>query len=173
MHPTRSLLLLWLALAGVGLPPLAAAEPEYRQMGPDIFDRHASGEELIAAALARAQPEGRRVLLFFGANWCPWCRRLHGVFTTAPAVTARLERSFDLVYVDANMRHDRNRNAAVIARYGHPLRHGLPVLVLLAPDGTMLTTQETASLAAVTDEEVAARVAAFLDAWKPAPPARP
>jgi len=173
VRPSLPSFLLGLALAGAALPPLAATEPEYRQMGPDIFDRHASGEELIAAALARAQPEGRRVLLFFGANWCPWCRRLQSVFATAPAVTARLERSFILVHVDANLRHDRNRNAAVIARYGHPLRHGLPVFVVLAADGTLLTTQETASLAAPTDEEVAARVADFLDAWAPASPARP
>ncbi len=158
-----------LLLVGILSAPLGA-EPEYKNMGPDIFDRQAKAEEQVDQALARARQENKRVVLLFGANWCPWCRRLHQAFTEAPALRRALQRDFVLVYVDANTRNDKKRNAAVIERYGNPLRLGLPAIVVLDQDGTKLTTQETASLAAPTDEEVARRVAAFLDRW--APPAK-
>lgn len=160
-------LLFGLLLLALFTPTLCAA-PEYPRMGPDIFDRQAKGEELVAQAVTRAQREGKRVVLLFGANWCPWCRRLHRAFTDDPGVVAILQRSFVLVHVDANTRNDRKRNAGVIERHGNPLqKHGLPVIVVLEADGGQLTTQETASWAAPADEEVARRVAAFLTAWTP------
>ncbi len=134
-------------------------------MGPDIFDPRASADTLIDAALIRAKHEHKTVLLLFGANWCPWCRRLHKVLESQPSVTTRLKKRFVLVFLDANTRNDKQRNAAVIARYDDPLQHGLPVFVVLDRDGKRLTTQETASLAADTDAAVAEKVAAFLDRW--------
>lgn len=142
-----------------------SASPEYRSMGPDIFDREAPAETLIKAALTRAAKEDRKVLLLFGANWCPWCRRLHAALAGDPVVRARLRGKFVLVFVDANTRNDKHRNAAVIERYGNPLQFGLPVFVVLDSAGKQLTTRETASLAADTNEKVAERVVAFLDEW--------
>lgn len=140
-------------------------------MGPDIFDRHIKGEVLIDQAVTRARKENKRIALVFGANWCPWCRRLHQIFIGAPAVRARLRDDFVLVYVDANTRNDRKRNAAVQEQYGNPIqKHGLPVMVVLDSDGRQLTTRETSSLSAPTDEEVARRVAAFLEEWAPPRP---
>jgi len=162
-NPLLLLLLTWFA-------PLLRADSEYRAMGPDIFDRHVKGEVLIDQAIARAQKENKRIVLIFGANWCPWCRRLHRAFTEAPAVLAQLRDDFVLVHIDANTRNDRKRNAAVQERYGNPIqKHGLPVLVVLDGDGKHLATRETSSLSAPTDEEVARRVAAFLAQWAPPP----
>jgi len=122
----------------------------------------------VAQGLTRARSEGKRVVLLFGANWCPWCRRLHHAFADDAGVIAILRGSFVLVYVDANTRNDKKRNADLIARYGDPLqKYGLPAIVVLETDGRQLTTQETASWAAPADEEVARRVAAFLAAWAP------
>jgi thioredoxin-related protein len=150
------------------LSPALCAAPEYPGMGPDIFDRQARGGELVAQAVTRAQQEGKRVVLLFGANWCPWCRRLHHAFTDDSGVVAILRRSFVLVHVDANTRNDKKRNADIIARYGDPLqKYGLPAIVVLEADGRQLTTQETASWAAPADEEVARRVTAFLASWAP------
>ncbi len=166
MISRRSLLVLLLTMAWAA-PPLRS-DPEYRSMGPDIFDRQTKGEVLIDQAVARAQREHKRIVLVFGANWCPWCRRLHQVFNMAPAVRARLRDDFVLVYIDANTRNDKKRNAAIQDRYGNPIQiHGLPVLVVLDRDGKQLTTRETSSLSATTDEEVARRVAAFLAQWAP------
>ena len=156
--------LIALFLIGLLAAPLWAG-PEYPHMGEDIFDAKADGEKLIADALGKAQREDKRVLLLFGANWCPWCRQLHRIFETDPATVTRLREKYVLVYLDANTRHDKKRNAAVIARYGNPVRLGIPVLVVLERDGTLLVTQETGSLATATEEETSRRVRAFLDKW--------
>lgn len=146
--------------------PSFGALPEYRSTGSDIFDPKAGAEVLIAKAVAQAKREDKRILLLFGANWCPWCRRLHAALTKDAAVQERLKRKFILVFVDANTRNDKNRNAAVIEKYGNPIpQYGLPVFVVLDRDGTQLTTRETASLAADTDAKVAARVLSFLNEW--------
>ena len=159
------MVILILLLVGV-LSSHAATTPEYPAMGPDIFDQQVSGDTLIDQALARAQKEEKRVIIFFGANWCPWCRRLHRLFTESPSVATRLQKGFILVYVDANFRREKNRNSTVLKRYGDPIKqYGLPVLVVLDRDGTKLTTQETNSLAAPTDEQVVRQIGEFLGKW--------
>jgi thiol:disulfide interchange protein len=135
-------------------------------MGPDIFDVRASADVDIAAALARAAAGHKRVLLDFGANWCIWCRRLHATFERDPGVAADLARSYVVVMVDVNTRRGEKRNAAVIERYGNPVRFGIPVLVVLDSAGRRLTTKDSGEL-----EEGAghspAKIRAFLAAWAP------
>lgn len=145
---------------------LHAAEAEYPQQGPDIYDPKADGNELIANALKRAKAENKHVLLDFGANWCPWCRKLHEVFTTNPDVRERLERDYVVVLIDVNMRHGVKRNSDVNAKYGNPIKEGLPVLMVLDANGKVLTTQETGILEQ-DDHHDPRKVAAFLDAWSP------
>ncbi len=143
-----------------------AAEPEYPKMGPDIYDTKADGKAQIAAALAKAAVAHKRVLVMFGANWCIWCHRLHATLEGDAKVAAALRAHYEVVLVDVNTRHGDKRNADVDARYGHPTKEGLPVLVVLDADGKQLTTQETGAL-----EEGAghspAKVMAFLEQWKP------
>jgi thioredoxin-related protein len=135
-------------------------------MGKDIFDAKAPAGKLIADALAQATREDKKVLLLFGANWCPWCHRLHRALTTDLPIQARLNQKFVLVHIDVNTRNDKNRNADVLTKYGNPVeRFGLPVFVLLDKTGTLLTTRETASLTGNIDQEVAAHVLAFLEQW--------
>jgi thioredoxin-related protein len=152
-------------LALLALP--LAADPEYPKMGPDIYDPKADGTAQITAALEKAGGEKKRVLLMFGANWCPWCRRLHRTLTTDAAVAKTLRENYELVLVDMNTRHDRQRNAAVNERYGNPLQHGLPVFVVLDAGGKRLTTRETATLEDERGRHSAERVLAFLEQWKP------
>ncbi len=160
----RCLALFVLLFALVTSPGGAASE--YRNRGADIFDSKVSGEKLLADAISQAKREDKRILLLFGANWCPWCRQLHRALSTDAAVRARVQRKFILVYIDANTRNDRDRNAAVIAKYGNPMKqHGLPVFVVLDRNGTLLFTRETASLAADTEAKVAERVLGFLNEW--------
>ena len=145
--------------------PLGAA-PEYPAMGADLYDTKADGNTQVATALKQALAEHKRVLVMFGANWCPWCRRLHHTLATDPAVAKALRENYELVLIDANTRHDPKRNAAVIERYDNPPQHGLPVFVVLATDGKQLTTRETADLEDEKGQHVAERVLAFLVEWK-------
>jgi thiol-disulfide isomerase/thioredoxin len=144
------------------------ADPEYPKMGPDIFDVRADASADISAAVSRAAAEHKRVLLDFGANWCIWCRRLHATFEKDPGVAAALGRDFVVVMVDVNNRRGEKRNASVIARYGDPVKLGLPVLVVLASDGKQLWTEDSGNL---EDGEghSPAKILAFLAEWAPPP----
>ena len=150
--------------------PLRAA-PEYPNRGPDIYDPKADGFVLIDAALRQAAAGHQRVLLDFGANWCPWCHALHRLFTTDPEVGRRLAADYVVVMIDVNQRHGPARNAAVNEKYGNPIKEGLPVLVVLDADGHPLVTQETGALEKSGPGEAhdPVKVLAFLEKWAPRP----
>ena len=139
---------------------------EYPQQGSDIYNPGADGKAQIADALRAAKADGKHVLLDFGANWCPWCHKLHHVFTTNPEVKERLSRDYVLVYIDVNMRKGTKRNTDVNEKYGNPIKEGLPVLVVLDADDRLITTQETGALED-GDYHDPKKVAAFLDRWAP------
>jgi thiol:disulfide interchange protein len=157
-----------MALAGLAL--LAAtglrADPEYPKMGPDIYDVHADGAGQIAAALTRATAENKRVLLIFGANWCIWCHRLHSTLETDAEVSKALDRGFVTVMVDVNTRRSEKRNAGVVEKYGNPVEHGIPVLVVLGSDGKQLTTKDSGELEE-GEGHSPAKILAFLALWAP------
>ncbi len=157
---------LTLALLALILYPALRAAPEYPKIGPDIYDPKSDGDAQIVAALATAKAEHKNVLLMLGANWCIWCHRLHSAFENEPSVKKALRDNYVLVLVDSNWRNGVKRNHAINLRYDNPLKEGLPVLVVLDPDGKKLTLQETGAL-----EEGAihspAKVNAFLAQWAP------
>jgi len=136
----------------------------YRRRGarPRIYDETADGSQQIAAALRDAQKEGKRVLLVFGANWCIWCHRMNDLFSSDPAIAAKLKNGFVVREIDVNQQH----NLAVDAKYGNPTRLGLPVIVLLDGTGRALTTKNTADLEEGRGYD-RARVLAFLAKWAP------
>ena len=162
--------LLTLATLALLLVTAASADPEYPKMGPDIYDVHADGESLVAAALTKASAEHKRVILVFGANWCIWCRRLHSTFEGVPTVSKALDRSFVVVDIDVNTRHGPKRNAGVNTRYGNPIAHGIPVLVVLDSDGKQLTTKDSGELEE-GEGHSPSKITAFLELW--VPPAHP
>jgi len=151
------------ALAAIASAPLRA-DPEYPRMGPDIYDVHADGAAQVAAALVQAAAQHKRVIVDLGANWCIWCRRLHSTFETDPAVSEALNKDFIVVLVDVNTRRGVKRNADLNARYGNPIEHGIPVLVVLDPDGRQLATKDTGELEEGGGHSPA-KITAFLAAW--------
>lgn len=160
-HTTHRLIrTLGLACAAALLAPpaLLADKPT-----ASIYDESADAAADITAALAEAKRDGKRVLLQFGANWCPWCHKLHQLFRADATIAAELQRSYVVVMVDVNKGH----NKPVDERYCQPTKQGLPVLVVLDADGKPLTTQETGALenGPAHDPE---KVLAFLGRWAPA-----
>lgn len=157
----RHLILLLLAATAL------RADPEYPAKGPDIYDTQADGMKAVTEAIHKARGDQKHVLLQLGANWCIWCRRLHSTFADNPAIAALLRRKFVVVYVDVNQRNGKNRNAAVNDRYGNPIQHGLPVLVVLDREGHLLRVQETGSLEDGKDGHDPEKILAFLNRWGP------
>ena len=137
---------------------------EYPQAGPDIYDPKADGFAQIETALQQAKAKNKRVLLKFGANWCSWCRALNGLMHDNAGVKADLARDYVVVLVDVNTRNGVKRNEAVNTKYGNPLQHGLPVLVVLDADGRLLVTQETGVLESGQGHDPV-KVLAFLATW--------
>ena len=130
--------------------------------GPKIYDESADGSKQIADALVTASQEHKRVLLMFGANWCGWCHLLHNLFQTDQSISDVLKANFVVVMVDVNSGH----NSVVNARYGNPMRYGLPVIVILDDEGRQLTTENT-SLWRKATIIARRRCLAFLKEWAP------
>ena len=151
-----------------------------RMVGPDIFDPKADGSEQVRAGLAEAGASGRGVVLFFGANWCRWCHRLNQVLTKDEELAGRWARDFVLVRIDANAKGPRPRNVPTLERYGRPTEGGVPILLVLGPDGRFLTMKDPESWETAADgrkDYDVAQVREFFTAWaaryRAAPPSSP
>jgi len=129
---------------------------------PDIYDESLDGSKQIADALVVAKKEGKNVLLQFGANWCIWCHRLHGLYESDRDIAAILKSNYVVVMVDVNKGHNKETDL----KYGTPTSHGLPVLVILDADGKQLTTKDSGELEQGNHHDPA-KVSAFLKEWMP------
>jgi thiol:disulfide interchange protein len=121
----------------------AAQEPPPKK-AEVIFDEAADGPSQIAAALARAKKENRRVLVEWGANWCVWCRRLHSLSRNDEGIRKELLYEYDVVLLDVG-RFD--KHVDLMKQYEVDLsKVGIPYLTILDSDGKLLANQETGSL---------------------------
>lgn len=109
----------------------------------NVYDSTANAEQDIQNAIKAAKMENKRVLLMFGANWCPWCQRLHHLIETNERVNQYLHEHYELVLVDLGKR---DRNMQIDKRYGSPNKLGIPVFVILDSNGNQIHTQETGAL---------------------------
>jgi thiol:disulfide interchange protein len=170
---TRRIFILQTPLALLAVWPLAAlkdasaADAPTNPSRPAIYDTKADGTRQIDEALAVAAREKKRVLLQFGANWCGWCHRLHGLFQTNQEIARILKENYVVVLIDVDRVDGKPHNADVNNRYGNPTRYGLPALVVLEADGKALHTQDTGQLEDGPRHDPA-KVIAFLEKWKPA-----
>ena len=134
------------------LPPAAApAAPTPPARATPVYDEAAVASDDIAAALAKAKKENRRVLIQWGANWCGWCNQLHDHMRADRALRDKLLYEYDLVHVDIG-RFDKNLDLA--EKYGADIKgNGVPFLTILDADGQVLANQETGSLEAPDDPD--------------------
>lgn len=107
------------------------------------YDETADAKLQIRQALAQAATAHVPVIVVFGANWCADCKILDMAMktgTSAPLVS----RDFKVVKVNVG-RFDRNVDVA--ESYGVPLKEGIPAIVVLAPNNTVLYATRTGELA--------------------------
>ena len=97
----------------------------------------------LEAAIAAASVSGKKVLVDIYAPWCPWCRRLQKEVYPAPAVLALVERYFEPVRLNGEIRDDSVRylthrlsSAELAQGLG---AQGYPTTAFLGPDGAYLT----------------------------------
>ena len=110
-----------------------------------VYDEAADAKAVVAAAVAKANKEKKRVLVTLGGNWCGWCRALDRTFTKDEKVAAAIARSYVPVKVDVGRM---NRNLDLTASWGADVKKGVPLLVVLDGKGKAVKVQDTESLEA-------------------------
>jgi len=145
------------AVAAQIAQPAAAAEG---RPYPDV----ARAPSDIADGVREAARLNRRVLLDFGGNWCSDCRILDEDFHRAE--NAQLLRDhYVVVHVnvgDAGIDH----NIELAARYGVPLKKGVPAMAVLDGEGHVLFSQKDGEFESMKRVDPSS-VHEFLLRWKP------
>lgn len=157
--------LLWAPLCTVlFLNPCPSQEAAEASAPPKIYDEQADAGQQIAAALAKARKENRRVLIQWGANWCGWCHKLHTLCKENPDISRELMYEYEVVLVDVG---NFNKNLDVAQKFGAEIK-AIPFLTVLAADGSVIKNQETGSLEEGPNH-VPERVLGFLEEHESSP----
>ncbi|MSR64129.1 MAG: DUF255 domain-containing protein [Planctomycetes bacterium] len=144
-----------LALLGLATPAFAQEPAKHAP----VYDEQADAAAELAAAKMRAAAENRRVLVVWGANWCHWCVKLHGLCESDAGVAKKLLYEYDVVRVDVG-RFDKNMELAQSLGADFT-QTGIPYLTILDGAGKVLANQETGALE-LGEAHDPAKVIAFL-----------
>ena len=126
-------------------PALAPAPPRPAPPPPSAQDAHAPDQApasdpaasvtaQIVDAVAAARMDGKAVLLDFGADWCTACRALDKAMHT-PKAQAVLAQYYHVVHIDLG--NGDPQHMALATQYDPVGTFGMPLLVVLNPDGTV------------------------------------
>ncbi|HEU5411197.1 MAG TPA: thioredoxin family protein [Candidatus Acidoferrales bacterium] len=142
---------------------LLLPQPTEENPGPHpIYPNAAEAKADIAAALASASRQHKRVLLDFGGNWCSDCHILDQTFRY-PEVARVLDPNFVVVHINIGQ-YDQNLDLA--AKYQIPLKRGVPSLAVLDSKGDLLVSQRNGDFENTTKIGLK-DVESFLNQWKP------
>ena len=133
------------------------------KLNPHLYQKNADAKAEIRAALAKAARTHKRVLLDFGGNWCYDCHVLEAAFHQAD-VSPLVAGNFIVVHVDIGQM---DKNLDVAQKYKVPLDRGVPALAVLAPDGTLLYSQQHGEFESARNMDPDDLIA-FLKKWSPA-----
>lgn len=146
------------AAAQAPAAPHPAPPPPPAQNANIGYDANAAATAQIVSAVAAAQMDGKEVLLDFGANWCTACRALDKAMHT-PKVRAVLERSYHVVQIDLGNGDPQHMSLA--SQYDAPGTFGMPLLVVLNPDGSVRADSARSGQPKYTEADMSA----WLNQW--------
>lgn len=128
------------------------------------FGEHRDAAADIHAAIAEAQRTHKRIILYLGGDWCPYCAQLSSLFHADPTLLQLRDASFITVYVYYG---PGNHNDQALSSYGKFL--GIPHYFVLDSDGALLHSQHLLDLRA-NGTYSPDKMKQFLSQW--APPAK-
>jgi beta-lactamase regulating signal transducer with metallopeptidase domain/thiol-disulfide isomerase/thioredoxin len=128
-----------------------------------VYDPFADPAADLDAAFKLAQETNKRVLIEFGANWCPGCRVLGGVLKENAEVSAALKRSFVLVFVNTESESGRHLQEKYVPKRQ---QNSIPHLAVLDASGKVLKNDDTTAFE-VDDDYSVPKLKAFLAEWSP------
>lgn len=144
-------------LLALGLIPNLSAQAGFR-VDPHLYSETANPAADIVAAEKAARPQGKRILLEFGGNWCGDCQVLDFYYRQQPNA-ALLARYFVVVRVDiGHMDH----NVEIAQKYHVPITHGVPALAILDARGNLLYAEHEKEFEHTSPEAITA----LLNRWK-------
>jgi thiol:disulfide interchange protein len=149
--------LVLLLLASTLLSSLASAQI-IAKANKNLYSETSNATADIAAALAQARREHKRVILDFGGNWCGDCQVLDIYYHQSPNAEL-LAKHFVLVHV--NIGH-MDKNVDVAKKYNVPITKGVPALAVIDANGKLLYAERPKEFEHATPQEVTA----FLKRWK-------
>jgi thiol:disulfide interchange protein len=136
MKPAVAALAIVAALMGTAALLARSATAADGPSFPDVGRAQAD----IADAVRVAAQQKRRVLVDFGANWCSDCKILDKDLHLDENA-ALLRDHYVLVHVNVGDRGI-DDNIDLAARYGIPLKKGVPALAVLDGEGRVVTSQK-------------------------------
>ena len=135
------------------------------RVGNAGYDAKADAVAQIDSAISEAKERGKNVVLQVGGSWCPWCVRLHKFLTDDMELRRRVTE--DYVWVQIYYGKE-NKNEKALSRLGDLRGYGVPVLVVLSPEGKVVHIQNTGELEE-GEGYSKARVLEFLDRYAEVP----
>lgn len=129
-----------------------------------LYDPSADAKAEIAAAVKKAEIEGKHVLLQIGGNWCGWCILFDKKVNSNDTLRLALEENFIVYHLNYSKE---NKNVDVMSSLEFPQRFGFPVFVILDGKGNRLHTQNSAYLEQGKGHNTD-KVLAFFKHWSPA-----
>ncbi|MDQ2177789.1 thioredoxin family protein [Marinifilum sp. D714] len=128
-----------------------------------IYNPNADAKKDITKAVAKANKEGKHVLIQVGGNWCPWCIKMHRYLHNQEEINNLLNNNY--VFLEVNYSKE-NKNKEVLKDLGYPQRFGFPVMIVLNAKGERIHTQNTGNLEKDKSYDFD-RVKSFLYNWRP------
>ncbi|MFM5508527.1 thioredoxin family protein [Aeromonas rivipollensis] len=113
-----------------GLPDYSQGYDETRDPAKDLL-----------AATAKAQQEGKQVLLLVGGEWCSWCQEMNRFLDREPDLAHQLNRTFVVVKVNVS---EQIKNESFLKAYPEYL--GVPHFYVLDAKGKLLESFNTGLL---------------------------
>lgn len=106
------------------------------------FDPSDDARQAFDSALSHASTNGRYLMVVFGADWCPDCRKLHDNLHSSE-VASYLQDHMNFVTIDVGRK---DRNIELATQLGVTVANGIPVAVFFDPDGRQLGTTNEGQL---------------------------
>ena len=152
-------------IALTAIPQPQAAAQIIDKVNKNLYSETANPTADIAAALARARREHKRVILDFGGNWCGDCQLLDIYYHQSPNAEL-LAKNFILVHIDIG---HMDKNVDVAKKYNVPITKGVPALAVIDANGKLLYAEREKEFEHPTPQSITA----FLNRWKPVTHAAP
>ena len=131
-----------------------------------IYDPGLDAKKAITEMVAAAKIEKENVLVMFGANWCPWCHRLHELLNTDNEIQKIIKDNYMMILVDIGEKKDQPLNRDLVNDF-RVNGFGYPALAVInSQDGSLLVAQSTGILEKGKGYDIE-KVLGFLKAQSP------